>query len=70
MKTVPVGSIMYYDHSCRACGTYMMPISLCIICKEYISWACPKCFKRDDVTHKHDYCRISYIIPATVEEPR
>ena len=53
---------MYYNRSCRACGTCMMPNSHCSLCKEYVSWSCPKCLAMDDVTHKHDsYGGISII---------
>src|SRR6266496_5708656 len=51
---------MYYNRSCRACGTHLTPISLCNICKEYLSWTCGKCLKMDDVTHSHNYYIISY----------
>jgi len=53
---------MYYNRSCRACGTHLEPTSVCNICKEYVSWICHKCFRMDDVTHRHDYCRIPYMV--------
>ena len=57
---------MHNNRSCRACGTHLTPISLCNICKEYVSWTCGKCLKMDDVTHRHDYCRISYRVEEAV----
>jgi hypothetical protein len=51
---------MFNKESCRACGTYLTPISVCNFCKEYISWLCGKCERMEDVTHSHDYCRVTY----------
>jgi hypothetical protein len=51
---------MFNKESCRACGTYLTPISVCNFCKEYISWLCGKCERMEDVTHSHDYCRVDY----------
>lgn len=51
---------MHLNRSCRACGTHLIPISLCTVCKEYVSWSCMNCLKLDDVTHSHSYCRVSY----------
>lgn len=59
-------SFMYYNRSCRACGAHLTPISLCNICKEYVSWTCGKCLKMDDVTHRHNYCRVSYRVKEVV----
>ena len=53
-------AIMFNKESCRACGTYLTPISICNFCKEYISWLCGKCERMDDVNHLHDYCRVTY----------
>lgn len=53
-------SPVYYNRSCRVCGTHLTPISLCSVCKEYVSWTCGKCLKMDDVTHRHNYCRMTY----------
>ena len=44
---------------CRGCGAYLIPISLCTICKEYIPWICGKCGRMDDVIHSHTFCRVS-----------
>ena len=51
---------MYDRGSCKACGTHLTPSAICNICKEYVSWVCGKCYKIDDVTHSHNYCRVSY----------
>ena len=51
---------MFNKESCKACGTYLTPTSVCSVCKEYISWLCGKCERMEDVTHSHDYCRIAY----------
>ena len=51
---------MYNRGSCKACGTHLTPSAICNICKEYVSWICGKCYKMDDVTHSHNYCRVSY----------
>jgi hypothetical protein len=51
---------MFNKESCRACGTFLIPISICNFCKEYISWLCGKCERMEDVTHLHDYCRVVY----------
>jgi hypothetical protein len=53
-------SRMFNKESCRACGTFLTPISVCNFYKEYISWLCGKCEKMEDVTHLHDYCRVVY----------
>jgi hypothetical protein len=47
--------IMFNKESCKACGTYLTPISVCSVCKEYVSWLCGKCERMEDVTHSHDY---------------
>jgi hypothetical protein len=44
---------MFNKGLCRGCGVYLTPISVCTICKEYISWICGKCERMDDVTHFH-----------------
>jgi hypothetical protein len=36
--------------ACRGCGVYLTPISVCTICKEYISWIYGKCERMDDVS--------------------
>ena len=46
---------MFNKESCKACGTYLTPTSVCSICKEYVSWLCGKCERMEDVTHSHDY---------------
>ena len=51
---------MYDRGSCKACGTHLTPSAICNICKEYVKWVCGKCYKMDDVTHSHNYCRVSY----------
>src|SRR6476659_1059086 len=56
---------MYYNRSCRGCGTHLTPTSLCNMCLEHVSWICSKCLKIDDVTHKHSNCEISYIDAVT-----
>ena len=59
-------SIMYYNRSCRACGTHLEPSSVCNVCKEYVCWICSKCFKADDVIHRHNYCiipRMAGVVP-------
>ena len=45
---------MYYNRSCRACGTDLEPTLVCDTCKEHISWICCKCFRTDEVIHKHN----------------
>jgi hypothetical protein len=45
---------MYYNRSCRACGSVLEPTLVCDICTEYISWICCKCFRTDEVIHKHN----------------
>jgi predicted amidophosphoribosyltransferase len=57
---------MYYNRSCRACGTHLEPTSICSICKEDVSWICGKCFKLDDVTHRHTYYRIPYMVEVAI----
>ena len=57
---------MYKRGSCKACETHLTPSAICNICKEYVSWNCGKCLKMDDVTHRHNYCRISYRIQVVV----
>ncbi|MDQ3869161.1 MAG: hypothetical protein M3250_06350 [Thermoproteota archaeon] len=51
---------MFNKESCRACGAFLTPVSVCNFCKEYISWLCGKCERMEDVTHSHDYCRVVY----------
>lgn len=51
---------VFNKDSCRACGSYLVPSSVCNICREYVSWICTKCNKMEDVTHSHSYCRVSY----------
>ena len=46
---------MFNKESCKACGTYLTPISVCSVCKEYVSWLCGKCERMEDVTHSHAY---------------
>jgi RNase P subunit RPR2 len=46
---------MYNKQSCRECGTFLTPHSVCNVCKEHISWICIKCGKAEDVTHDHNY---------------
>ena len=48
---------MSHKECCRACGTYLTPISTCNICEEYVSWVCGRCEKIEDVTHIHTYYR-------------
>lgn len=45
---------MHYNRSCRACGTDLEPTLVCDTCKEQISWICYKCFRTDEVIHKHN----------------
>ena len=45
---------MYNKESCKACGTYLTPVSLCNVCKEQISWVCNRCDRMYDVTHTHN----------------
>jgi hypothetical protein len=59
-------SNMYYNRSCRACGTHLEPTSICSICEEYVSWICSKCFKIDDVTHRHNYYTIPYMVEVGI----
>jgi len=51
---------MSHKISCRACGEYLMPTAICMICQEYVIWNCLKCGRTDDVTHFHDYCKVQY----------
>ena len=46
---------MFNKESCKACGTYLTPTSVCSICKESVSWLCNKCERMEDVTHSHGY---------------
>lgn len=59
---------MFNKDSCRACGSYLIPSSVCNICREYVSWICAKCNKIEDVTHSHNYCGISYALEKVVME--
>lgn len=59
---------VFNKDSCRACGSYLIPISVCNICREYVSWICAKCNKIEDVTHSHNYCRICYALEKVVME--
>jgi len=52
--------------SCRACGTYLCATSICTVCKEDISWACPACEMAEDVTHSHNYCNVGFKDSASV----
>ena len=45
---------MFNKESCRSCGKILVPISMCKLCKEHVSWICNKCQRVEDVTHKHD----------------
>ena len=56
--------------SCRACGTYLCPTTICTVCHEYIAWACPECQMAEDVTHVHDYCRVVNKEEITVRTER
>lgn len=51
---------VFNKYSCRACGNYLIPTSVCNTCGEYVSWICAKCNRMEDVTHSHPYCRIYY----------
>ncbi|HEY7734224.1 MAG TPA: hypothetical protein VIB07_05470 [Nitrososphaera sp.] len=44
---------MYNKGSCRNCGTSQKPLSICIMCKEDVSWLCDNCGRADDATHNH-----------------
>ena len=46
---------MFNKESCKACGTYLTPTSVCSVCKEHVSWLCGKCERMEDVTHSHSY---------------
>ena len=48
---------MFNKESCKACGTYLTPTSVCSVCKEYVSWLCNKCERMEDVTHSHGHYR-------------
>ena len=46
--------------SCRNCGSLLTPLSICLSCKENVSWVCNGCGKADDVTHLHSADRFKY----------
>jgi len=50
---------MYNRGSCRGCGSNLNPISLCIVCHEYISWNCAECNSVEYVIHSSNYCRVN-----------
>ena len=45
--------LMYNKESCKACGSRLTAVSLCVICSEQVSWLCRKCERSYDVTHTH-----------------
>ena len=51
---------MFNKVSCRACGSYFIPTSVCNICREYVTWMCTRCGNIDDVTHSHTYSLVPY----------
>ncbi len=42
-----------FRHSCRECGSDLVPHLLCAGCKEHVSWTCDRCGRVDDCTHVH-----------------
>ena len=48
---------MFNKESCRSCGKTLVPILMCNLCKEHISWVCNMCQRVEDVSHKHDRIR-------------
>jgi len=51
---------MFNKSSCRACGCYLVPTSVCNICTEHVSWICGQCDRIDDSIHSHNDQLISY----------
>ncbi len=47
---------MYNKQSCRECGTFLTPHTLCTMCREHVGWVCGQCGRIDDYIHTHD-CR-------------
>jgi hypothetical protein len=44
---------MFNKGSCRNCGNLLTPMSMCINCREHVSWMCEGCGKADDAIHIH-----------------
>ncbi|HJS82771.1 MAG TPA: hypothetical protein VJ742_08050 [Nitrososphaera sp.] len=44
---------MFNKGSCRNCGNLLTPLSICLNCREHVSWMCDGCGKADDATHVH-----------------
>lgn len=38
---------------CRNCGRELMPMSICLTCREHVSWLCNGCGRADDSIHAH-----------------
>lgn len=51
---------MSNKNSCRACGNYLVPTSVCNICGEQVAWICGQCGKIDEAIHSRDNQLISY----------
>lgn len=60
IELIRCSNYVFNKDSCRVCGSCLISSSVCNICREYVSWVCAKCNKMEDVTHSHNYCRISY----------
>ena len=44
---------MFNKGSCRNCGMELTPLSICVTCREHVSWLCDGCGRSDDVPHVH-----------------
>lgn len=51
---------MFNKNSCRACGNYLVPTSVCNICGEQVAWICGECGKIDEAIHSRDNQLIFY----------
>lgn len=45
---------MYNKQSCRECGTWLTPHTLCTACREHVGWVCSQCGRIEDYTHAHE----------------
>ncbi|HXV45303.1 MAG TPA: hypothetical protein VD736_01375 [Nitrososphaera sp.] len=45
---------MYNRGSCRGCGRSLTALSICIACREDVSWVCGGCGRGEDAVHSHN----------------